>query len=84
MQSNTEKEQLVTPIPTYEDLERCEKTFITFCKNHFIKYGTMKYNEWEKAYFSGAIMAFDYSVPKWGVNLMVGRNIITKEQFNNN
>lgn len=70
--------------PTHEDLERCEKTFITLCKNHFVKYGTNKYKEWEKAYFSGAMMAFNVSIAKWGVALIGGREIITKEQFNNN
>lgn len=69
---------------THEDILRCEKTFISFCRDRFIKYGTNKYKEYERVYFSGCIMAFNYSVPKWGIALVTGRGIITKEQFNNN
>lgn len=77
------KEEAILKV-NYEDIERCEKTFITLCKNHFIKWNSTKYKEWEKAYFSGCIMAFNYSVPSWSVALMSGREIVTKEQFNNN
>ena len=77
MESNTTKEKEVVK-PTKEDIERVENSFKTLCRNHYITYGSKKYMELEKFYFSGAIMAFNYSVPSWGVSLMSGRPILEK------
>lgn len=64
--------------PEQEEIEQIENTFKVVCKNNHIKWGTEKYKLAERMFFSGAIVAFNYSVVKWGVSQLSGRPILEK------
>lgn len=64
--------------PTQEEVDRVEKHFIEVCNREFVKWGSKKYQERERFYFCGAIMAFNFAVVKWSVNLISGRPVLNK------
>lgn len=68
---------------TDETIERLKVSFIERCKMNDIKFESKKYIQMQSDYFIGAMIALNQTHHGWGICIMSGRSIITKEEFNN-
>lgn len=65
-------------VPEVIDIQKVEEMFVTLCKQQGVKHGSQKFYTFQHLYFSGAIIAWNNPIPRWGVNLISQRPIVDK------